>query len=285
MARRIAELHLGAHEDRRMVADPQRDGRVFAPSPPLLDVLPVMGGGVREVGPLLARLDPDPLDGRVVDERLRVDGRGMGRGEIRAGIAVVLPKRRKDVGRICHDRPVLAGTDALRGYRTRQSGAEGGGGSPLRQAKDAGQQVPSRRHVCEHRHGGDTPIEEDRLFEQQRGPGQILDRVLDRGDLVPHGHRFRDSDDFGRPVDPGSQIPHGQAITMPPETLSVTPVRYRASSEQRNAIALATSSGEPIFPRGMAARSECLTESDNRSSIGVSMGPGATQFARTPSGP
>ena len=74
---------------------------------------------------------------------------------------------------------------------------------------------------------------------------------------------------------------------LPPSTLRTWPLTWLASSDARNAIAAATSSGRPIEPKGriVAVIRSMSAPSGGRKlpTIGVSIGPGATQFARTPS--
>jgi RNA polymerase sigma-70 factor, ECF subfamily len=75
-----------------------------------------------------------------------------------------------------------------------------------------------------------------------------------------------------------------QTAVSPPSTVQTAPVTYDASSEARNAITAATSSGRPIRPSGIVASSaaRCAASLRHQSFIGVSVIPGRTPLTRMP---
>jgi RNA polymerase sigma-70 factor, ECF subfamily len=75
-----------------------------------------------------------------------------------------------------------------------------------------------------------------------------------------------------------------QTAVSPPSTVHTAPVTYDASSEARNAITAATSSGRPMRPSGIVASSaaRCAASLRHQSFIGVSVTPGKTPLTRMP---
>ena len=78
-----------------------------------------------------------------------------------------------------------------------------------------------------------------------------------------------------------------QFADMPPSTSNTVPEIYEASGEEMNTMAFASSSVVPLPRKGTVATSASLTSAVpvKRSSIAVSVGPGATAFTRMPEFP
>src|SRR4051812_963726 len=132
----------------------------------------------------------------------------------------------------------------------------------------------------------------DRLADEPRaGPLHDVDHPRRREDVV----RQRAAD-VGEQLALGDEVlgarrvgAGGHHIDSPPLTLTVWPVTNDASSEQRNAITAATSSGRPIRRTAVASIIACLRRAPRSPSCasaefssGVSIGPGATALQRTP---
>src|SRR5215468_4979026 len=82
--------------------------------------------------------------------------------------------------------------------------------------------------------------------------------------------------------------PHGAPVT-PPSTISSTALTYEESSDERKSTALATSSGSPQRPSGIAEETNFASLADSsvdmeargpRFQIGVFVAPGAMTFTR-----
>src|SRR5215472_4046508 len=82
--------------------------------------------------------------------------------------------------------------------------------------------------------------------------------------------------------------PHGAPVA-PPSTISSTALTYEESSEARKSTVLATSSGSPQRPSGIAEETNFANLADSsveieargpRFQIGVFVAPGATTFTR-----
>src|SRR6185503_11357459 len=141
----------------------------------------------------------------------------------------------------------------------------------------------------------DAHLEADR----RRRVGQVLlDEARARPLHDPDHPRRREHLGRQRPADVGQQVALGDELLLarrahhidsPPLTLIVWPVTYEASSEARNAMTAATSSGSPIRRSVVASIIACLSRAPSSPSCsgaelrsGVSIGPGATALARTP---
>src|SRR5690606_22390791 len=88
---------------------------------------------------------------------------------------------------------------------------------------------------------------------------------------------------------PADPTPPPPGAPPPPSTPTTCPVTHALSGLASSTIQRATSSGSPRRPRGIRCASAslmaatCSGVSPERSSMGVSVGPGATALTRTPS--
>ena len=83
----------------------------------------------------------------------------------------------------------------------------------------------------------------------------------------------------------GARLPHAaQVADMPPSTSNTVPEMYEASGEEMKTMASASSVGVARRRNGTVATSAASTSlvPVKRSSIAVSVGPGATAFTRMP---
>jgi hypothetical protein len=190
----IFELRLRTEQHRRMMTDPERDRCRLATRMKLAQVARVVTRGIRKPGHALRTLNPTTLNGRVVDTRIRIVGRGMGRGQIGTGFEFVLRQ---------HGQLVKAGLGALqhdflhRGIRARDAfgfdrGARTGreplcGLAMIGNAERLGGQFTTRRQIEYHRNGRRLAAEGRHAACHHHGIATLpIERVLQRRQVVAY---------------------------------------------------------------------------------------------------
>jgi hypothetical protein len=132
----------------------------------------------------------------------------------------------------------------------------------------------------------DPPKRLDVVGDRRRRRSRGSDfRVATRYTRVRLGHDIVDITPSRRTVAQLIEVlDGGQPAVLPPSTVTTCPVTKDAPSEARKSAAAAMSAGLPTRPRGTPEAKAALFSGVpvKRSSMPVSVGPGATALTRTP---